>query len=77
MVIASNDDRSCKDCVELLNDIDMMEMDLKLVKNSLSLSIKKKYGFLDDADNEIQVFILLKLIHLYCYEIGTLFYFYL
>jgi len=43
--------------VALLNDIDMVEMDLKLVKSSLLLGIKKKYGLSDDADDEIQVFI--------------------
>lgn len=62
VVTVNNEDRLCKDCVALLNDVDKIEVELKLVKNALLLGIKNKYGLSVDADGEIEVFILLKLI---------------
>ncbi|KAE9524160.1 hypothetical protein AGLY_015405 [Aphis glycines] len=54
VVIVNNNDRMCKDCVALLNNIDEMETELTIVKNALLLGIKNKYGLSVDADDKIE-----------------------
>jgi len=46
VIIATPSDHMCRKCVSLLNHMDKMENDLKLVKNALLSFIHKKYGLL-------------------------------
>jgi len=58
VVILNENDYACKNCTSLLNRVDQLERDLKLVKNAVLTVIKKKHGLLV-PDEDDQVFILL------------------
>jgi len=46
VVIVTPADHICNGCTSLLTQIDMLENDLKLVKNAMLSYIQKKYGIL-------------------------------
>lgn len=49
MVVVSQDDLLCLRCVALLNHLDKLEGDLKIVRKALMGYLKKKYHLGDDA----------------------------
>lgn len=60
MVILNENDYACKNCASLLNRVEQLERDLKLVKNAVLTIVKKKHGLLI-PDKDDQVFILLQI----------------
>jgi len=46
VVIVTSADKMCKECTSLLNHMDKLEFDLKLVKKAIFSYIQKKYGVL-------------------------------
>jgi len=68
MVIVNNDDHACEKCATHLKQIDKLEIDLKLVKNALLSYIRNKHEILV-ADEDVEVFIILKKIYPRCYKI--------
>jgi hypothetical protein len=56
VVIVNNDDHACEKCATQLNQIDKLEIDLKLVKNAILSHIRKKHGILV-TDEDVEVFI--------------------
>lgn len=65
VVVVNNDHLACNNCASQLNQIDKLEMDLKLVKNAMLSCIRKKHGIIV-ADEDVEVFIVLKIIYLFC-----------
>ncbi|XP_026819707.1 uncharacterized protein LOC113558449 [Rhopalosiphum maidis] len=53
VVVVNNDDLACNNCASQLNQIDKLEIDLKLVKNAMLSCIRKKYGILV-ADEDVE-----------------------
>lgn len=60
VVILNENDYACKNCASLLNRVEQLERDLKLVKNAVLTIVKKKHGLLI-PDKDDQVFILLQI----------------
>jgi len=57
VVIITTADHMCKKCTSLLNHMDKLENDLKLVKNAIFSYIQKKYGIFPpyQADKSVGV----------------------
>ncbi|CAH1726706.1 uncharacterized protein LOC114120276 [Aphis gossypii] len=53
VIIVTPADHMCKKCTSLLNHVDKLENDLKLVKNALVTNIQKKYGLVP-ADQPVK-----------------------
>ncbi|KAE9533289.1 hypothetical protein AGLY_009330 [Aphis glycines] len=54
VVILNENDYACKNCASLLNRVDQLERDLKLVKNAVLTVVKKKHGVLvPDKDDQV------------------------
>lgn len=75
VVIVTPADHMCKRCSSLINHMDKLENDLKLVKKAMLSYIQKKYGLLpaDQPIKSIEVYNYF----LYCRFIYLLFVFYL
>lgn len=53
VIIVTPADHMCKKCTSLLNHVDKLENDLKLVKNALVTNVQKKYGLVP-ADQPVK-----------------------
>jgi len=53
VIIVTPADHMCKKCTSLLNHMDKLENDLKLVKNAMLASVQKKYGLVP-ADQPVK-----------------------
>ncbi|XP_060845956.1 uncharacterized protein LOC132925588 [Rhopalosiphum padi] len=57
VVVVNNDHLACNNCASQLNQIDKLEMDLKLVKNAMLSCIRKKHGIIV-ADEDVEAIIM-------------------